>query len=210
MRWNDRSDWIWSAKQTHEALVSPEDFAAVLDQMAAGAHRPTVRKGARGRRQYALSGLVHCEVCGRRMQNTYAHETARYRCTFPKEYALANTVEHPATVYVREDAITSRLDEWIVELFDDDNLDETCKALEMASGPNDEAEARAEAARRKIADCDKRLAKYRQTLDADGALAATVAGWMAEVQGERLRAEQELGASVPGDQLSRSRSEHSF
>ena len=64
-------------------------------------------------------------------------------------------------------------------------------------------EARAEAARRKIADCDSRLAKYRQALDA-GADAAVVATWMAEVQGERLRAEQELGATIPGDKLTKS------
>jgi len=30
-----------------------------------------------------------------------------------------------------------------------------------------------------------------------------VAGWMAEVQGERLRAEQELGEAVPQDQLTK-------
>jgi len=72
----------------------------------------------------------------------------------------------------------------------------------MAGDADDESEARAEASRRKIADCDQRLAKYRQTLDA-GADATVVAGWMAEVQGERLRAEQELGAAVPGGKLTR-------
>jgi hypothetical protein len=33
--------------------------------------------------------------------------------------------------------------------------------------------------------------------------AAVVAGWMREVQGERLRAEHELGQTVPGDQLTK-------
>lgn len=56
--------------------------------------------------------------------------------------------------------------------------------------------------RRKIADCDQRLARYRQTLD-HGADVPTVAGWMAEVQGERLRAEQELGAVVPAGKLTK-------
>ncbi len=153
-------------------------------------------------RRYALSGLVHCSICGRRMQGTFAHETARYRCRFPAEYALTNTVEHPLTVYVKEDAIVPRLDSWIAELFNGTNLDATCEALAMAGDADDEAEARAEASRRKIADCDQRLARYRQTLDA-GADVPTVAGWMAEVQGERLRAEQELGAAVPGDKLTK-------
>jgi site-specific DNA recombinase len=118
------------------------------------------------------------------------------------EYALANEIEHPKTVNVREDSIVPRLDAWIAELFSDFNLDATCAAVAMAQGADDEAEARAEAARRKIADCDRRLAKYRETLDKGGD-AAVIAGWMAEVQGERLRAEPELGKAVPGDELTK-------
>ena len=136
------------------------------------------------------------------MQGTFAHDTARYRCKYPSEYALANKVEHPLTVYVKESSIVPRLDAWIAELFDETNLDQTCQALAMAGDPDDAAEARAEAARRKIADCDARLAKYRQALDA-GADATVVASWMAEVQGDRLRAEQELGAALPGEKLTK-------
>ena len=202
LRWNDRSSWIWSSEPTHEALVSSQDFARVQKQMAAGAHRPTPMKGRATGRSYVLSGLVTCAACGRRMQGTHAHEIARYRCRFPSEYALANKVEHPATVYVREDAIVPRLDEWIATLFDDAHLDETCQALAMAGEADDAAEARAEGARRKIADCDQRLGKYRQALDA-GADATIVAGWMAEVQGERLRAERELGAVSANGKLTK-------
>ena len=202
LRWNNSADWIWSAQPTHEALVSGEDFARAAEQMSASAHRPTPMKGRATGRHYALSGLVHCAVCGRRMQGTFAHDTARYRCRFPSEYALANKVDHPLTVYVKESSIAPRLDAWIAELFDDTNLDATCEALAMAGEANDASEARAEAARRKIADCDQRLVKYRKALDA-GADAAVVASWMAEVQGERLRAEGELGAAIPGDRLTK-------
>lgn len=62
--------------------------------------------------------------------------------------------------------------------------------------PTTPASARAKAARRKIGDCDARLAKYRAVLDAGGD-ALTVASWMAEVKGERLAAERELGAAGP-------------
>ena len=75
------------------------------------------------------------------------------------------------------------------------------EALAMARGANDADHARIEAAERKIADCDKRLAKYRATLGAGAD--PVVAGWMAEVQGERLRAEQEIGKAQPGGQLTR-------
>ena len=65
--------------------------------------------------------------------------------------------------------------------------------LYAMTGEYDEAaEARAGAARRKIADCDSRLARYRQALGAS-ADAAVVATWLAEVQGQRMRADQELG-----------------
>jgi len=202
LRWNGKEAWIWSAELMHEALVTSEDFAAAQDQMAAGAHRPTPSKGRSTARHYALSGLVHCGSCGRRMQGTWAHDIARYRCKFPSEYALANKVDHPLSAYVRESSIIPRLDAWIAELFDEANLDATCEALAMAGEPDDAAEARAEAARRKIADCDQRLAKYRQVLDS-GADVAVVAGWMAEVQGERLRAEAVLGAATPSGKLSK-------
>ena len=202
LRWNDRSSWIWSTERTHEALVPSEDFARAAEIASAGMHRPSPLKGRATARHYVLSGLVYCGVCGRRMQGTFAHGTARYRCKFPAEYALANRVEHPLTVRVKESSIVPRLDAWLGELFDEANLDQTCEALAMAGEGDESREARAEAARRKIADCDHRLAKYRQALDA-GADAAVVASWMAEVQGERLRAEQELGATVPGDKLTK-------
>ncbi len=74
--------------------------------------------------------------------------------------------------------------------------------MAKASQGEEGAEARAEGARRKIADCDQRLARYRSALDA-GADATVVAGWMAEVQGERLRTEQDLQSTVPADKLTK-------
>jgi hypothetical protein len=52
-----------------------------------------------------------------------------------------------------------------------------------------------------IADCDSRLAKYRAVLEA-GADPLIVAGWMREVDAERLAAEQDLGETVPSQPLS--------
>ena len=48
---------------------------------------------------------------------------------------------------------------------------------------------RSEGARRKLIDCDERLDRYRAALEG-GADPKVVAGWIGEVQGERLRAEQ--------------------
>ena len=50
MRWNDPSDWVWSAEQMHEAIIDSATFTAAQAQIAAGAYRPT---RARARRRAA-------------------------------------------------------------------------------------------------------------------------------------------------------------
>src|SRR5262249_43427349 len=97
----------------------------------------------------------------------------------------------PRVVYVREDEILPALDGWLASLFDPQNLGETCHALAAASGATDADEAALEAARRKLEDCDSRLAKYRDALE-KGADSTVVAAWIAEVQGDRLAAERTL------------------
>lgn len=178
MRWSDPSEWIWSARQTHEAIISPELFAAAQAQMAAGSYRPNSGKTKTTGRTYVLTGRVHCGVCGHRMQGNPNHGENHYRCRFPRDFAPAPGMDHPRTVYVRESAIVPKLDEWIATLFAPANLDETCRALAEAGGASDADHARIEAARRKLADCDRRLAGYQKTLDA-GADPVIVAGWTA-------------------------------
>ncbi len=199
LRWNDRSDWIWSTDQAHEAIIDPEMFARAESMRAAGAHRPNTTKRPRAKRTYQLSGLITCGLCGRRMQGTFNNGREHYRCQFATEYALAKGIDHPRTVYLREDRVTAALDAWIAEVFDEDNAAATCDAMAMAQAPDEGAAARQEAACRKIADCDSRLAKYRAALDA-GADALVVAGWMREVQGERLEAERALEGAAPAEE----------
>lgn len=192
--------WIWSTHQSHEALVPSEDFAAVQAEMAAHAHRPTVRKAPARRRCYVLSGLVRCGLCGRRMPGNWNHDAHHYRCKFPAEYALANKLDHPKNVYIRESAIVPELDRWLAQLFDPEHLEETVAAMADVGASDESAEAAAEAAWRKLADCDDRLAKYRTALDS-GADPVVVAGWISEVTGERLVAEAQL-ATVNSETVS--------
>jgi hypothetical protein len=56
--------------------------------------------------------------------------------------------------------------------------------------------------RRKIADCDDRLDKYGAAIEA-GTNPAIVAGWIREVEAERLIAEPELGATAPAKPLTK-------
>lgn len=199
MRWNDRADWVWSTDLAHEPIIDVETFTRAQQIGAASSSRPA-RRVSRRRHPYLLRGLIVCGTCGRRMQGSTNNGHANYRCKLPSEYALANKADHPPTIYLRESAIVPELDRWLAQVFDPDHIDETCEALATAQGPADEDLARAEAARRKLADCDERLAKYRQALEA-GADATVVAGWMAEVQGDRLRAEHEMAMARPAEDL---------
>jgi len=203
MRWNDRADWVWSTEQMHEALVSADLFARAAEQRSIGEHRQAVVKPRRTH-TYCLSSLVHCGVCGRRMSGSWNHDQAHYRCGFPLEYAGA-TGKHPRWVYLKEADVTPALDGWLLKHFDPENIDATIATMVAAQAPDDAAVARAEAAPRKILDCDDRLAKYRAALD-KGADPEVVAGWMAEVGAERLAAQRELDgttetAPLTGDEV---------
>ncbi len=198
MRWNDRADWVWSAKKVHEPLVAAEDFARVQEQIRAGAHRPTHRKprdeggaAARLARPYLLRGLLFCGVCGRRMQGNWNHGRAHYRCRFPSEYAAVEGLEHPLALYVREDQVIPAVDEWLGSLFHPDRLDALAAAMDAVQEPDAEVDARREGARYRITECNDRIAKYRALLDS-GTDPVLVSGWLAEVQGEKLLAEATL------------------
>lgn len=201
MHWNDPSDWIWSPETTHEALIDPDLFGQVQRQQSTGNHRPAVavRQGKRG--PYVLSSLMSGGICGRRMQGTWNNQSPHYRCRFPSEYALTKELDHPKTVYVRENTITPALDEWLAAVFDPGHIEATCEARAAASETDGAAEASVDAARRKLADCDARLAQYRSALDA-GADPKVVAGSMAQVQAQRLGAERLINDAAPSRTLS--------
>jgi site-specific DNA recombinase len=196
-RWNDEDDWIWSAEPTHEALASRELFNAA-QAMIDGNKRAATRTPKVGR-HYVLAGLIHCDVCGRRMQGQWRHDRAYYRCNFTADYPGADG-EHPKAVYAREDAILPGLDGWLGSLFDDDHIDDTCAALAGVSEPDPAAEKRTADLRSGIADCDRKIRNYRQLLDEEDTV-TLAAGWIAETQRERKSLERQLGNSVPGGEL---------
>ena len=144
-------------------MISLELFNAA-QAVFTGAQRAKVRR-ERTQHTYLLSGHVYCAECGRRMQGSWNHDRPYYRCKFPKEYAVGKG-EHPNTIYVREDAITPAIDNWLAQLFDDEHIDATCAALETAAGPDLAEQNRIAVARAKLTECDNKLAKYRQALEA--------------------------------------------
>ena|GEM_PF-1817413 len=130
---------------------------------------------------------------------------AHYRCRYPNEYAIANGVPHPRSVYVREDAVLPRLDAWLGRLFDPANLDATGAALAAANG-DDTTAVKIERCRRALVDCEQRLARYRAALEA-GTAPNVIAQRTAEVQAEQAQAEHDLRSAQKAHEHPASRKE---
>src|SRR3954471_8211312 len=92
------------------------------------------------------SEALRCGLCGRRMQGTFNNGKHHYRCQYGAEYKAQRQLDHPTTLYLREERILPALDAWLMQVFDRKNIDATCEALAMASAVDDTADARAEAA----------------------------------------------------------------
>jgi site-specific DNA recombinase len=188
LRWNDTGKWLWSEKIVQPPIIDRDTSDQVQAIIAGRAHTPAQHKAHRAQRPYALRGCVWCGLCGRRMQSHWVHDTAYYRCRFAAEYALANHVEHPLSINLREDAVIGRVDRWLVREFAPRRLRATISDLvavqraESATRVNDD---HGEAVLM-IAECDRKLAQYRATLDAGGN-SLTVAAWIAEVEAEKAR-----------------------
>jgi site-specific DNA recombinase len=91
------------------------------------------------------------------------------------------------SVYLREDAVIGQLDSWIGREFAPHRLNETIH--DLAAVPLRQAAtltSEDEETARKIAECDRKLAGYRATLDA-GTDPKIVAAWITETEAEKAR-----------------------
>lgn len=108
-----RSQWVWSATPTHEALVSRELFDKVEQQSGrnnnplkvVGPLRYPTRQTGRMGRTYPLRGRVRCGLCGRRMEGSHQRGSNWYRCQYvsARGIAAADAAGHPRTLGVKED-----------------------------------------------------------------------------------------------------------
>lgn len=200
MRWNDKSQWVWSEQPVHEALVDIETFEAAQAIFGTRGASQTPRAPAEGR-HYLLHGKIRCALCGRRMTGQWNHGRAYYRCRFTDDYGV-DAATHPTTIYVKEDAVVPGLDRWLAGIFDDEHIDHTSDVLADAAEPDPEWEARQAELEAKIRDCDRRLAKYHKALDLTDEVEPFIE-WIAEVKRERRQIEAQLGRSIPGEKLTK-------
>ncbi|WP_143020404.1 zinc ribbon domain-containing protein [Sinosporangium album] len=140
---------------------------------------------------YAFRGILFCGYCQRRMQGNWNNKQPYSRCLFPREYALVNQLDHPKVVYLREAEIISEVDGWLAEVFRPESLERTIAA--MAEQARDPGEAARVDLRKRLAQCDRKINRYRAALDAGGD-PVEVSGWINEAKGERARLEGELRA----------------
>ena len=191
LTWNRKDQWVFSDQPAHAALVGKETFEQAQARLASQGPKSTGRVTVRRKHAYALKGLLFHQTCGRRMQGSWNHNAAHYRCRYPSEYAIANQIDHPRTVYLREDAILPSLDAWLATAFRADRVEHSLTELEAAQP--DIAPAH-EDLRRALAECERKLARHQAALEA-GADPALVASWSRKVQQEQALLEAKFAAT---------------
>jgi site-specific DNA recombinase len=127
------------------------------------------------------------------LQGSWNNGKPHYRCVFPEQYALANQLQHPRSIYVREELIVPALDRWLARAFSPSRLPDTIHALTAAQDGDIDSRHAADLAqaRQIIAACDAKLERYRAALEA-GTDPALVARWTATANVERTAAQARL------------------
>jgi recombinase/recombinase-like zinc beta ribbon protein len=115
--WNPRSDWVISPSRTHPALVSDEDFTAA-QQISA---RAMPEDGQH--RRYALTGLLICGICERRMSGHWVNQRASYRCRHGHTSAQPAADETPRWLYWAETRLVEHLTAANTSLADTGSVD---------------------------------------------------------------------------------------
>jgi site-specific DNA recombinase len=201
LRWNESGKWVWSAKIVQPPIIDRETFDQVQTMISGRATKHAGHKPHRRQHSYELRGCIWCGLCGRRMQSHWVNGAPYYRCRFAAEYALANRVDHPLNVNLREDAVVGHVDQWLAREFAPHRLTQTIRDLAAADQTDAFEASEREQAARKIAECDAKLAQYRAALDA-GASPVTVAGWIAETEAERASYEAGMRKAGPRPRMS--------
>ncbi|MFE6923374.1 recombinase family protein [Nocardia sp. NPDC057663] len=181
LTWNPKSEWVFSDQPAHEPLIDRSDFDRVQLRLASRGPGSSGRAVRKRKHPYAYSGLITHEGCGRLMQGTWNHDRAHYRCRYPSEYAITNQIDHPPSVYLREDHLAEPIDQWLSEAFRPDQIEE---AITAPAATRTDWSAELVAAEESIGELDRQLARYREALDA-GADPSTVAGWTQQTRKER-------------------------
>jgi site-specific DNA recombinase len=192
MRWNDKAAWVRSERLTHDPLVTEDVFEAAAPRLTSGSS-PRTRVSTGTPNLYSLRGMLSCGICGRTMQGAFRDSRRKggtgrvlYKCEPHKHRALPAEVEHPPSVYVREDAIIGPLYKWVEKLTDPEVL-----AGGQAADPAHVA--RLAGLRAELRDTKSKISKLIASIEA-GIDPALIAPQIAARQGEKGRIERQIAA----------------
>jgi site-specific DNA recombinase len=135
-RWQDATAWAWSDGQSWPPLVSEDLWHRVNSRISTTRGGQTrLPRSEPGR--YVLAGAIRCGHCGKSMFGAMGKNKPYYRCTATRpDYAAPSVAGHPPTYSVREERILSAVDEWISELTNPSNIDETIARIVAADSPH--------------------------------------------------------------------------
>ena len=176
--------WGYAKTGEQQTIVNAPVYAVMVRQLQPDAATrqmcwavPTTDVSPTAPPRYVLRRLVHCGLCGRRMQAHSSHDIVYYRCRFPIEYGLANKVPHPCNDYLAERDLIAPLDTWLARAFVPHRLDDTITRMHAAQQPDPAVPTEAEKAAQVVAECDAKIARYREALEA-GTDPALVGQWI--------------------------------
>lgn len=195
-RWTSDGAWVYGPNEDHPALIDQDLWDAASKRIAersTGASFNT-RAPRTTHVPYLLRGLLHCGICGRKMEGTTAHQTIRYRCRVAQTRALpAYLADHPKSLYVREDDVVAAIDRWLPSLADPEFL--------AASQEADDGTAEREALlKRRLGEIDKATRNLVTAIES-GTDPAVIQPRLAELRAERSQAMDDLAAIKRPDQL---------
>lgn len=188
---------VRSRQPAHPQIIDVEDFtqAQLIRRSKAAGGLATARKADRSGRptkhQYLFRGRLRHVECGRKMEGA-PRKTMYYRCAIrtlvPGSEAAG---QHPASVYIREDALETAVNEWIGGLFTPENVDRTVASLLAGQEPAERNKTKHTSARRRLAAAEETLKRFQDAIKAGMDPAALVEA-VNEAQAERAAAQAEL------------------
>jgi hypothetical protein len=192
---------VRSREPGHPAIVTVHDFVDVqLLRRFRGASGPQkLERGPRPTKQpYLFRGRIRCGFCLRRMEGSTRQTRTYYRSAarsiVPGAPALAH---HPKNVYLPEAALVGPLNDWLAQLFNEDNLDTTVASL-TASQSIDRGR---NAVQQRLHDAEARVRRLQAAI-AVGVDPAALVEAINETQAQREAAQVELQHTAAPDAMS--------
>jgi site-specific DNA recombinase len=132
-RWADRDKWIHSEQPAHEPLVDELSFQRVQAMVQGrGADRQRKQRSPKADSPYLMSGLIICELCGRKMSGHRSERRLGYQCRIRSTYALPPNDPHPKSVWVPESKLVAATFDWLGEVFSPENRERVLEQVALA------------------------------------------------------------------------------